>query len=435
MGKLEKNGIVELDDIFSIGPVDDVYNREEDILPINGNEPAKKDEKPVEEGSQIKEEPVVDPTPDPKEDKKGEENVVDVNQDQVETPVVNYRKVLDALSSRGIIPDLKDVVFSGENGEEITINDLDFSKEDSLCDILSTVLESQKEDIVKDKIDVTSVSDITKKLIQADKAGANIVDILKQYDTNVAPIEKLDIENKADQIKIVRHYVDLLGLPKDEADEFFKGIINKGEEYVEAKAIKYKAELDKRMDDIIQQRTKEAAEKKAKDAEDFRRYKKDLKSSIQAKYQLNAELDKRMDDIIQQRTKEAAEKKAKDAEDFRRYKKDLKSSIQAKYQLNDTMVSKALDFALKPSESNPGITKAFNRVREMMMNPEEAPDLIMFLMNPGEFIKQKSNQAVVDEKKKIYKLISHTNKDKRVAPVDDKGDQVQGVKFDEISID
>jgi hypothetical protein len=388
MGKLEKNGIVELDDIFSIGPVDDVYNREEDILPINGNEPAKKDEKPVEEGSQIKEELVVDPAPDPKEDKKGEENVVDVNQDQVETPVVNYRKVLDALSSRGIIPDLKDVVFSGENGEEITINDLDFSKEDSLCDILSTVLESQKEDIVKDKIDVTSVSDITKKLIQADKAGANIVDILKQYDTNVAPIEKLDIENKADQIKIVRHYVDLLGLPKDEADEFFKGIINKGEEYVEAKAIKYKAELDKRMDDIIQQRTKEAAEKKAKDAEDFRRY-----------------------------------------------KKDLKSSIQAKYQLNDTMVSKALDFALKPSESNPGITKAFNRVREMMMNPEEAPDLIMFLMNPGEFIKQKSNQAVVDEKKKIYKLISHTNKDKRVAPVDDKGDQVQGVKFDEISID
>lgn len=388
MGKLEKNGIVELDDIFSIGPVDDVYNREEDILPINGNEPAKKDEKPVEEGSQIKEELVVDPTPVPKEDKKGEDNVVDVKQDPVETPVVNYRKVLDALSSRGIIPDLKDVVFSGENGEEITINDLDFSKEDSLCDILSTVLESQKEDIVKDKIDVTSVSDITKKLIQADKAGANIVDILKQYDTNVAPIEKLDIENKADQIKIVRHYVDLLGLPKDEADEFFKGIINKGEEYVEAKAIKYKAELDKRMDDIIQQRTKEAAEKKAKDAEDFRRY-----------------------------------------------KKDLKSSIQAKYQLNDTMVSKALDFALKPSESNPGITKAFNRVREMMMNPEEAPDLIMFLMNPGEFIKQKSNQAVVDEKKKIYKLISHTNKDKRVAPVDDKGDQVQGVKFDEISID
>uniref|UniRef100_UPI0025964A64 hypothetical protein n=1 Tax=Phocaeicola sartorii TaxID=671267 RepID=UPI0025964A64 len=140
-------------------------------------------------------------------------------------------------------------------------------------------------------------------------------------------------------------------------------------------------------------------------------------------------------DIIQQRTKEAADKKAKDAEDFRRYKKDLKASIQAKYQLNDNMVSKALDFALKSSETNPGVTKAFQKVKEMMMNPEEAPDLIMFLMNPGEFVKQKSNQAVVDEKKKIYKLISRTNKDKRTAPVDERGDQVQGIKFDEIVIE
>lgn len=388
MGKVEKNGIVGLDDIFNIGPAEDVYNREEDILPINGNEPGKKDEKPLEEGTQLKDEPVADPNPNPDPDSKGDEPGNDKNQEPVHVPVANYRKVLDTLSSRGIIPDLKDVVFSGENGEEITIDDLDFSKEDSLCDVISTIIESQKEDMIKDKIDVTSVSDITKKLIQADKAGANIVDILKQYDTNVAPIEKLDIENKADQIKIVRHYVDLLGLPKDEADEFFKGIINKGEEYVEAKAIKYKAELDKRMDDIIQQRTKEAADKKAKDAEDFRRY-----------------------------------------------KKDLKTSIQAKYQLNDNMVSKALDFALKSSETNPGVTKAFQKVKEMMMNPEEAPDLIMFLMNPGEFVKQKSNQAVVDEKKKIYKLISRTNKDKRTAPVDERGDQVEGMKFDEISID
>lgn len=388
MGKLEKNGIVGLDDIFSIGPVDDVYNREEDILPINGNELARKDEEPVKEGSQLKDEPVVDLNQNPDPDKKEGEEGNDKNQEPKQVSVTDYRKVLDTLSSRGVIPDLKDVVFSGENGEELTINDLDFSKEDSLCDVISTIIESQKEDMVKDKIDVTSVSDITKKLIQADKAGANIVDILKQYDTNVAPIEKLDIENKADQIKIVRHYVDLLGLPKDEADEFFKGIINKGEEYVEAKAIKYKAELDKRMDDIIQQRTKEAADKKAKDAEDFRRY-----------------------------------------------KKDLKASIQAKYQLNENMVSKALDFALKSSETNPGVTKAFQKVKEMMMNPEEAPDLIMFLMNPGEFVKQKSNQAVVDEKKKIYKLISRTNKDKRTAPVDERGDQVQGIKFDEIVIE
>lgn len=383
---LEKNGIVGLDDIFKMGPVDEVYNREEDILPIGDkDEPVK--EEPINAGSKIDEDPVVKNDPDPVKEgedpkKKDEEKVV------VEQPVVNYKKILDTLSSRGVIPDLKDVVFSGDNGEEISISDLDFSKEDSLCDVIETIIESQKEDIVKDKIDVGSVSEITRKLIKADKAGANIVDILKQYDTTTAPIENLNIEDKADQIKIIRHYVDLLGLPKEEADEFYKGIINKGDEYVEAKAIKYKSELDKKMDEIIQERMKAAEEKRAKDAEDFKRY-----------------------------------------------KKELKSSFQTKYQLNDNMVSKALDFALKSLDGKPGVTRVIERVREMMQNPEEAPDLVMFLMNPGEFIKQKSNSAIVDEKKKIYKLVSRTSKDRRSAPVDEKGDQVSGLKFDEITLD
>ena len=395
MGTTEKNGIVGLDNIFDLGPIDEGYSREEDIIPLGDKqEPSKKDEKSIKEGSKIE-----DDKPDPgAQDASGEgknnlntgegsDDKAQKQDEKLQISTVNYKSILDTLSKRGAIPDLKDVVFGGDNGEEITINDLDFSNEESLCDVLTTIIESQKEDANKDKIDVGSISDITKKLIQADKAGANIVDILKQYDTNVAPIEKLDVENKADQMKIIRHYVDLLGLPKDEADEFYKGIINKGEEYVEAKAMKYKAELDKRMDDIIQQRTQQAAEKKAKDAENFKSY-----------------------------------------------KKNLKASIQSKYQLNDNMVSKALDFALKSSEENPGVTKAFQRVREMMMNPEEAPDLIMFLMNPDEFAKQKSNKVVSEEKKRIYKLISHTSKDKRTAPVDDRGDQVHGMKFDEIEL-
>lgn len=395
MGTTEKNGIVGLDNIFDLGPIDEGYSREEDIIPLGDKqEPSKKDEKSIKEGSKIEDDKPEPGAQDASGEGKNNSNTGEASDDKdqkqddkLQIPTVNYKSILDILSKRGAIPDLKDVVFGGDNGEEITINDLDFSNEESLCDVLTTIIESQKEDANKDKIDVGSISDITKKLIQADKAGANIVDILKQYDTNVAPIEKLDIENKADQLKIIRHYVDLLGLPKDEADEFYKGIINKGEEYVEAKAMKYKAELDKRMDDIIQQRTKQAAEKKAKDAENFKSY-----------------------------------------------KKSLKASIQSKYQLNDNMVAKALDFALKSSEDNPGVTKAFQKVREMMMNPEEAPDLIMFLMNPEEFAKQKSNKVVSEEKKRIYKMISHTSKDRRTAPVDDRGDQVHGMKFDEIEL-
>ena len=218
---------------------------------------------------------------------------------------------------------------------------MEISNQETFLDILSTIIDNQKESMLENKIDAASVSDFTKKLIQADKAGADVLDILKQYDRDAAPVEKLDPSEKEDQLKIIRHYVGLLGLPKDEAEDFYKGIISKGDEYIEAKALKYKAELDKKMDDLIAERTRQAEEKRAKDAEDFKRF-----------------------------------------------KKNLKASFQAKYQLNDNMVSKAMDFVLKPSKSNPQFSEANERIKEMLNDPEQAPDLIMFLMNPEEFVKQ-----------------------------------------------
>ena len=138
-----------------------------------------------------------------------------------------------------------------------------------------------------------------------------------------------------------------------------------------------------------------------------------------------------MDSIIAERTRQAEEKRAKDAEDFKRYKKELKASIQDKYQLNDNMVLKAIEFVTKPSKNNPNVTEANERIREMLTNPQMAPDLIMFLMNPEEFIKQKSNKRVGDEKKRIYKLVSTTSKTRDRSPIDGKGDEIKGVLFEE----
>lgn len=70
----------------------------------------------------------------------------------------------------------------------------------------------------------------------------------------------------------------------------------------------------------------------------------------------------------------------------------------------------------------------------MLLNPEEAPDLIMFMMNPDEFIKQKSNKKVTEEKKRIFKMVSQTSKGARRAPVDDKGNDIKGKIFDEIEL-
>ena len=366
--------------MFKIQPSEEVYNREDDILPLEGDkeDPDSKEGKgnPGGEPDNV----VEDKDKGNKDEEEGT-NVVPADPVQVD-----YLSIIRKLEKKGILPDLSDAKFGMEDGTELSLDEIKFD-EDTFCTLMGSVIENQKNEILENKIDVASVSDLTKKLIQADKSGANILDILKQYDKVAAPVEKLSTDTKDGQLKIIRHYVGLMGLPKEEADDYYNSIISKGDDYIEAKAIRYKSELERKMNEIIDQQTKEAAEQRAKDAEAFKQY-----------------------------------------------KKALKESFRQKYQLNDNMVSKAMDYAIKPSKSNPSVTEANERIREMLTNPELAPDLIMFLMNPEEFIKQKSNLRVVDEKRKIFKMISSTNKDRSKAPITDTGDESKGMKFEEIEL-
>lgn len=265
MGQLGKNGIVGLDDLFTIKPgMDESYSREEDILPV-----VKKDDNNPDNNGDKKDNgnPYPDNQVDNNEGNNGNEGSGKPdpnagNQDnnlggnsggenenkstEVIPPVVDYKRMISSLSDRKVLPDLRDVRFGTEDGQEVSFDDMDINDEETFFNVISSIIENQKDDLMQNKIDVGSVSEFTKKLIQADKAGANVLDILKQYDNTAAPIEKLNIDDKSDQLKIIRHYINLLDLPKEEADEFYKGIISKGEEYIEAKAIKYKSELDKR---------------------------------------------------------------------------------------------------------------------------------------------------------------------------------------------
>lgn len=388
MGNMEKNGIVGVDDLFNLGDSSNALNREDDIMSIGGEGAGNKNNVPVKDGNT--------------EGSDATETVEKPNEDIVENPVekpvdveeekpilggsINYRSIVDSLNNKGII-DLTNSVFTNDEGEELTIDNIDLSDEDHFCDFIATIMNSQKEELMQDKIDVNSVSDFTKKLIEAEKSGANIVDILKEYDRTSSPIEKLDIENKSDQLKIIRHYVDLLGLPKEDADEYYNGIVSKGDDFIEARALKYKADLNARMNKIIEER-KALAE----------------------------------------------QKRAKDLEDLKRMKKELKTSLSQKYQLNDSMLNKALNFRFSTSEQNPGMPLAMEKARQILMNPEEAPDLIMFLMNPDEFIKQKSSKRVKEEKIKTYKMVTTTNKNRSVAPIDNRGSEIKGIKVDEIEL-
>ena len=383
MAENGKSGIIGLGNIFDLGTPTDSFQREDDILPIG------KDGKPEKpEGEKVIAVDAPDGSPKPTEGNlPGGTEPEPAPIVEPAEPKVDYRHIVNSLVKRGVLPNMKDAKFELEEGKEIGFDELDIDSEDRLCDIIETVVENQKKEMLDGKIDASSISDLAKQLIQADKAGADIAEILQTYSRQSGPIEKLDVENKADQLKIIRHYVSLLGLPKEDAEEYYNNIVNRGDDFIEARALKYKAELDKRMESLIQEKTRQAEEKRKADAEAFKKY-----------------------------------------------KKDLKSSIQNKFQVNDNMVQKVLDFALKTDDNNPGVSRAIEKARQMLMNPEEAPDLLLFLMDQDEFIKQKSNAKVSNEKQKIFKMLTNTSKSRTTAPVDDRGHEVAGIEFDEIRL-
>lgn len=378
-----KSGIIGLGNIFDLGTPTDSFQREDDILPMG------KDGKPEKpEGEKVITVDAPDGSPKPTEGNlPGGTEPEPAPIVEPAEPKVDYRHIVNSLVKRGVLPNMKDAKFELEEGKEIGFDELDIDSEDRLCDIIETVVENQKKEMLDGKIDASSISDLAKQLIQADKAGADIAEILQTYSRQSGPIEKLDVENKADQLKIIRHYVSLLGLPKEDAEEYYNNIVNRGDDFIEARALKYKAELDKRMESLIQEKTRQAEEKRKADADAFKKY-----------------------------------------------KKDLKSSIQNKFQVNDNMVQKVLDFALKTDDNNPGVSRAIEKARQMLMNPEEAPDLLLFLMDQDEFIKQKSNAKVSNEKQKIFKMLTNTSKSRTTAPVDDRGHEVAGIEFDEIRL-
>lgn len=385
----QQNGIIDFANIFNVGGTER-YEREEDIL-LAGKEVPKGG---IVGEASLAEKPVVEEPEKPVvEQEKPEEDAREGVKKDAEAPVVvppakvDYKALIGALSKRGVLPDMVGVVFGKDDGTEVAYDEMEVPDEGAFLDVVATVLEGQKESMMADKVDVASISGFTRKLIEADKSGADVVGLLKEYERTQAPVEKLDAGDKSGQLKIIAHYVGLMGLPKDEAEDYYNSIVSKGDDYIEAKALKYKAELERRMDKLIEDETKRAAEQKAKDAEDFKKF-----------------------------------------------KKSLRAAIQGQYQLNDAMVSKAMDFVLKPSKSDPRFSEANNRIKEMLGDPEQAPDLIMFLMDPAEFIRQKSNRKVVEEKRRTFKMITNTAKNRTTSPVDDRGEPKKGMSFEEIEL-
>lgn len=275
----------------------------------------------------------------------------------------DYKGILSELMSRGVISDISDYEFQvGENEEDkVSFKDLKINDKDSFLDLIENVIKEKESGLLKDKIDTSSISDFTRQLIEAEKSGANVNQIIGVYRQYQAPIQDLDLSVKEDQMKVIRHFVNSLPISDEEKEEQLEIYKSQSDEYIEAKAKKFKGILDVKMNEYIQKQ-KQDAEKRKKE----------------------------------------------DEEANRRYRKDLRTEFNSAYELNEKMLSRLTDFAMKVDDK--GETGVLRTFKESMRDPKKAVDLIMYLMNPDEFIKQKSNKRVKQEQIKVIKMLGRTNK-------------------------
>lgn len=319
----------------------------------------------------------------PKEGKPVEEDMsVPVKQEGF-----NYKSILEKMSKTGVINDLTSAEFEFD-GKTVGFNDLTFETEDEFIDFFRQMVEAKTKDVLDNKIDASGVSDFTKKLIEADKNGVNVSQIVKQYERYQAPIETLDVNEKKDQLKIIWHYLSNINVSEEEAKDLYDAIVARGDGEVASRAAKYKGIIEDKMSKMIEEKNKAAVEEKQRKEENMRVY-----------------------------------------------RKTFRENAQKHFQLNDRYIQKLVDYVTKPIGS-PDAGGSKNEVTEafisQMSNPDTAVEVAMFFMNRDEYKKQVASNQVNSATKRIYNVISSSKRAGSPPPIDENGNKTNNGLRDDL---
>lgn len=275
----------------------------------------------------------------------------------------DYKSSLLSLSKLGIIAEVdENSVFVGENGEEQKFSDLEIEDEETYLEYIKQLHEEKKKKLLENKADLEGVSDLTKKIIELDRSGGDITSVLEAKARVLDPISQLDMDVEDNQKVIIAHYLSTRYA--DMSDDDIKGLVKTYEErgVLAEKAAEYKASMEKVVNELAE---------KQKQA-------------------------------IEEQRKVFAEK-------YKGYKKSVKESVSSKFQLKDEYVKKLIDYGTKLDNNNsPELLN--KKYEEMLRNPDEAADLILFLYDKEEYLKQNTNKIVTEERRNVFKKLTTKGK-------------------------
>lgn len=247
------------------------------------------------------------------------------------------------------------------DGEEVEVNieDIDLDEETFKL-ITQAKIEELKEEAIKGKISADGASEFALKLLEIDKNGGEIKDLLRIKTDFLDPLEGLDTSVVEDQREIVYLRNMAAGLDEDSTLRLIKSYEEEGT-----------------LSDV---------------AEDS--YNK-----------LREAIDKRLEDEV----KISQDNKKKAEDNFKKYAADLKVELK-KFELKDAAKKKIVDFATAIKENGKlAIDEVYN---EWRMNPEKSSMLALFMLDEEEFISQLTSKAVRESQlnaAKKLKIIPKSN--------------------------
>jgi len=252
-----------------------------------------------------------------------------------------YRSLLRKLN-------VSSVAQEDENGEtvEIPIEELDIDEE-LYTDIVQQLVETEKEEVSKDKISIKGVSELTKTMIEIEQKGGNITSVLQNKQTYLDPLDALDLDTTEGQ----RQAVALLMQGNNKDPEEIEALIK----YYEDKGVLRDKALES------DQKIREAMTK-----------------------------------FAEQQKQEAIKENEARQEKLKLYRKDVKKELDSNFELKDTVKAKIVDFASKTSDGN--LTDFDKKLMEIRLNPVLSSELALWLMDREEYIKQITNKKLTEQK-------------------------------------
>lgn len=294
----------------------------------------------TEPKTEEEESPKATETKEPKESK--EEKYYNFSEETQESEV--YKKTLKSMFGNSITH----LVQEDEEGneQEIPIEDVVITEE-IFQDIVDSKFSEIKEEASKDKISTKGVSDFTKKLVEIDRNGGDIKELLKVKEDFSDPLENIDITTEEGQIQAI--YLRMLAGGQDE--DTIRRLIES-----------YRSEGS--LEEI----------------------------GLKAQEELRAAIDQQLEKARQ----EAEDNKKLRKEKVKEYKKDLKENLKKEFELNDNIVNKVVTLATKEDEHGRfEMDRLYYAVRE---NPEQAHALALWLLDRGLYDKQITNPVLQKDK-------------------------------------